>query len=147
MKPHKDLQLFLKPYPTNIQELALAMREFITSQIPEANELIWDNYNAVAIAYSKSKVLKDAFCHLSVYANHVNFGFNRGSELSPNNVNLLGQGALIRHIKVTQFSSFPQEEIKTMLWEAMGIAQRLNPELREKTSLGVSNVMSVSEKK
>lgn len=64
------------------------------------NELIYDNYNTVAIAFSKSEKLKDAFCHIAVYSKHINFGFNRGSELSKSNVKLEGKGKLIRHITV-----------------------------------------------
>ena len=67
------------------------LRNFVTALVPEANELIWDNYNAVAIAYSKSEKLKDAFCHISVYEKHVNFGFNRGAELTTTKLELKGK--------------------------------------------------------
>lgn len=50
--------------------------------IPEANALVWDGYNAVSVAFSKSFKLRDAFCHSAVYKEHVNLGFNRGTELS-----------------------------------------------------------------
>jgi len=83
MKPNPQLSTFLKPYDKNIRSLTIELRNFITELVPEANELIWDNYNAVAMAYSKSDKLKDAFCHIAVYSGHVNFGFNRGAELSP----------------------------------------------------------------
>jgi len=81
MDSNPQLQNFLSPYNDSLQKLTLELRSFITDLIPEANELIWDNYNAVAIAYSKSEKLKDAFCHIADYAKHVNFGFNRGAEL------------------------------------------------------------------
>lgn len=73
MKPNTQLEHFLSPYDKHIQALTLELRGFITDLVPEANELIWDNYNAVAIAYSKSEKLIDAFCHISVYSKHVNF--------------------------------------------------------------------------
>lgn len=59
-----DLCTFLHPYDANIQSLTISLRDFIIEMVPEANELIWDNYNAVALAYSKSEKLKDAFRHL-----------------------------------------------------------------------------------
>ena len=81
MKVNPELHKFLIPYDSNIRILTIQLREFITNMIPDANELIWDNYNAVAIAYSKSEKLKNAFCHISVYSKHLNFRFNRGAEL------------------------------------------------------------------
>lgn len=147
MKPNPQLKKFIEPYDTQIQNLTLDLRNFITDLVPEANELIWDNYNAVALAYSKSEKLKDAFCHIAVYTGHVNFGFNRGAELTKETIKLNGKGKLIRHISVKDFQSFPKEEIKNMIWEAVGISENLNYELTEKNFQPKSIVMSISEKK
>lgn len=88
MKENPQLRKFLEPYDKRIQNLTMELRNFITDLMPQANELIWDNYNAVAMAYSKLEKLKDAFCHISVYSEHVNFGFNRGAELTKKTENL-----------------------------------------------------------
>jgi hypothetical protein len=125
----------------------LDLRNFITDLVPEANELIWDNYNAVAMAYSKSEKLKDTFCHIAVYSGYVNFGFNRGVELTKTNIKLSGNGKLIRHLSVKNFGTFPNEEIKSMIWEAVGISEKLNPMLTQKIAQPKSIVMSISEKK
>jgi len=147
MTPNPQLKTFLDSYDEEIQELTFQLRDFITDLVPEANELIWDNYNAVAIAYSRSEKLKDAFCHIAVYAKHVNFGFNRGTELTKTTVQLLGKGKLIRHISVTNFASFPKQEIEKMIWEAVGIAEQRNPKLLNQNLTPKSIVMSISEKK
>ena len=147
MNPNPKLLEFIKPYDDGIQKLTMELRNFITELVPQANELIWDNYNAVAMAYSKSEKLKDAFCHIAVYSKHVNFGFNRGAELSKTNIKLNGKGKLIRHISLTDFQSFPKQELKNMIWEAVGISEKLNNELTEKNSKPKSIVMSISEKK
>ncbi len=142
-----QLKEFLQPYDKDIQDLALELRLFITTIAPEANELIWDNYNALAIAYSKSEKLKDAFCHLSIYSKHVNFGFNRGSELIESKLKLKGTGKLIRHIQVNGMDTFPIEEVKKSVMEAIAISDELNPGLTKKNTLGISKVMSISKKK
>ena len=111
MKPNPQLQKFLHPYSKNIQDLFFDLRSIIVEAIPSTNELIWDNYNAVAIAYAKSDQLKDAFCHLAIYAKHINFGFNRGSELLQANLKLEGTGKLIRHLKVKTMVDFPRKDI------------------------------------
>jgi len=147
MKPNSQLKTFLEPYSDEIKELAIEMRDFITQSIPEANELIWDNYNAVAIAYSKSERLKDAFCHIAVYAKHLNVGFNRGVELSQDILKLEGKGKLIRHIKIVPSEAIPKSELKKLILEAIAVSDNMSPDLMEKTSQGKSVVMSISEKK
>ncbi|MFD2565415.1 hypothetical protein [Aquimarina rubra] len=147
MKANPQLKKFIEPYDQGIQKLTLELRNFITELVPQANELIWDNYNAVAIGYSKSEKLKDAFCHIALYSQHVNFGFNRGAELTNTSVKLNGKGKLIRHIKVKDFESFPKEDIKKMIWEAVQISEKMNNELIYENNTPKSIVMSISEKK
>ncbi|WP_299899817.1 DUF1801 domain-containing protein [uncultured Aquimarina sp.] len=147
MQPNPQLKSFIKPYDPKIQKLTLDLRNFTTELVPQANELIWDNYNAVALAYSKSEKLKDAFCHIAVYSKHVNFGFSRGAELSKTTIKLDGKGKLIRHISVKDFQSFPKEEIKELIWEAVGILEKINGELILENNNPKSIVMSISEKK
>lgn len=147
MKPNPQLKVFMEPYDEEIQKLAFQLRGFIIDLVPQANELIWDNYNAVAIAYSKSDKLKDAFCHIALYAKHVNFGFNRGSELTKSSIKLSGTGKLIRHISVKNFQSFPKQEIAEMVLEAVRISETMNSELINQNHTAKSIVMSISEKK
>lgn len=147
MEANTQLKDFLSPYQPSIQQLTLDLRDFLIHLVPEANELIWDNYNAVALAYSKSEKLKDAFCHIAVYSKHVNFGFNRGTELKNPGLPLIGKGQLIRHIKVTDWDSFPVDPIQKMVFDAVGISESRNPTLLDKKRIGKSIIMSVSEKK
>lgn len=60
---------------------------------------------------------------------------------------LEGKGKLIRHLKVESMDSFPKEEIKKMIYEAVGISENLNTDLRAKLGSPKSIVMSISEKK
>ena len=147
MKSNPQLNKIIEPYDEGIKKLTIELRDFITDLVPQANELIWDNYNAVAMAYSKSEKLKDAFCHISVYAKHVNFGFNRGVELTKTNIKLNGKGKLIRHLSVKNFQSFPKEDIKNMIWEAVGISEKLNNKLIINNAQPKSIIMSISKKK
>lgn len=147
MKPHSNLNKFLKPYDPSIQELTLALRKFVLGLVPNTNELIWDNYNAVAIAYSKSEKLKDAFCHIAVYAKHVNFGFNRGVELTGRGLKLNGSGKLIRHLKILTEEDFQSADLEKMVYEAVGKSEARNNKLIGEPKNPKSTVMSISEKK
>ncbi len=147
MKPNAQLHTFLKPYDPRIRELALQLRTFITDTVPQANELIWDNYNAVAIAYSKTEQLKGAFCHIAVYAHHVNFGFNRGTELPSSTLGLKGKGKHIRHLKVTDFQTFQKSEVEKLLLRAVALSDADLPKNIAVVSAPKSMVMSISERK
>ena len=100
-KPPDKLHEFLRAFAPDISTLFLASRRAILTAAPEANELIYDAYNAVTAAYSFSDRLKEAFCHVAAYAGHVNLGFNRGAELRDASGLLVGTGALIRHIRIS----------------------------------------------
>ena len=113
-----DLTKFLQPFPENVKEITLWLREFIWNLYPESNELIYDNYNALAIGFSLTDKAGDVFCSIAVYSKHVNFGFNRGSEIADPEKILKGQGSLYRHLTINEKSDLPQNNIKILLKEA-----------------------------
>lgn len=117
-KGSKELIKFLKPFPANVQETALWLRDFVYTLYPDSNELIYDNYNALAFGFSLSDTAGDAFCSIAVYSKHVNFGFNRGSEIGDPEKILTGNGSLYRYIKVIDTKAFPENEIKKLLEQA-----------------------------
>src|SRR5437879_1569753 len=81
--PCPELIEFLQPFPSNVIELALATRAKVIALAPNANETMWDAYNAVSIGFAYT----GTFVHIAVYAKHVNLGFNNGAHLpDPKNV-------------------------------------------------------------
>ncbi|MDB5110014.1 MAG: hypothetical protein JWR67_1128 [Mucilaginibacter sp.] len=113
-----DLVKFLTPYPDHVQETALWLRNFIWDLYPDSNELIYDNYNAVAFGFAPTDKAGDVFCSIAACSNHVNFGFNRGVEIADPDKILLGNGNLYRFIRVTNINDFPEDYIKGLLQEA-----------------------------
>lgn len=72
-----DLIKFLLPYPDSVKAAALWLREFVWDLYPETNELIYDNYNAVAFGWSPTDKAGDVFCSIAVYNAYVNWFFKR----------------------------------------------------------------------
>src|SRR5438132_7503373 len=95
-----DLLKFLLPYPDKVKAAALWLRGFVWDLYPDTNELIYDNYNAVAFGWSPTDKAGDVFCSVAVYSAHVNFGFNRGSEIADPQKKLSGDARLYRYITV-----------------------------------------------
>jgi len=115
-----DLMKFLKPFPKDIQETALWLREFVWDLYPKTNELIYDNYNAVAFGWSVTDKLGHTFCSIAVgrSSHNVHFGFYWGSEISDPDRILLGQGNQYRYILVKRKENFPKTYIKQLMKEA-----------------------------
>ena len=116
----KDLLKFLKSFPPSIQETALWLREFVWDLYPQANELIYDNYNAVAFGWSPTDKVGHTFCSIAVgrSSNNVHFGFYWGSEITDPEKILLGQGNQYRYILVKDLKEFPKTYIKRLVKEA-----------------------------
>src|SRR5262245_46609255 len=93
---------FLSPYDPGIVQLALATRALVLEEAPDAIELLYDAYNAVASGYSFTGRPSEAFVHIAVYAKWVNVGFNRGSELDDPRRLLQGEGRWVRHIRIAE---------------------------------------------
>src|ERR1700742_4198535 len=114
----KDLIKFMLPYPDKVKAAALWLREFVWDLYPETNELIYDNYNAVAFGWSPNDKAGDGFCSIAVASDHVNFGFNRGVDIADPDKILLGNGTQYRYIQVREKDDFPEEYIKRLLEDA-----------------------------
>jgi len=58
----KDLLKFLRPFDANTAELIMWLRDFAWGCCPEANEQIYDNYNAVAFGWSPTDKVGHTIC-------------------------------------------------------------------------------------
>src|ERR1700733_6727868 len=138
-----DLLKFLLPYPDSVKASALWLRDFVWNLYPETNELVYDNYNAVAFGWSPTDKAGDVFCSIALFSDHVNFGFNRGSEIPDRQKQLLGDAAFYRYIKVYDKEDFPEEYVKELLEMAYeNSISRLKP--AKKVFKGETIVKSIS---
>lgn len=142
----KDLEKFVQPFPPAVQEITWWLRNFVWTACPDSNELIYDNYNALAIGFGLSDKASDVFCSIAVYSNYANFGFLRGHEISDPEKLLTGAGKMYRYITVKQQKDLPKIYIKKLLLESVINAQaRLNT--GKQTLKQATIVKSVSAKK
>lgn len=157
VKPPPDLIKFLKPYDRAIQKLALQLRALVLEEMAPCHENIYDAYSAVAIGYGTSDRLSDGICHIAVYTQHVNLGFNQGSLLDDPRGILKGSGKLVRHLTIKTQDDLARPEIRTFLKRALKLAREDEYKLGErrlaqssrqpKADLVVSTVKAVYKKK
>lgn len=117
--PDRRLLNSLATYDPRISTLALALREVVLEEAPQAIESLVNGY-AVAIGFSfTGKPMKDGFCHVVAYPNCVNLGFNRGALLSDPDGVLEGAGKLIRHIRINNHDDLDRPLVRRFLRAAI----------------------------
>ena len=144
----KDLAKFLKVFDKEIIDTVMWLRGFAWSLCPEANELIYDNYNAVSIGWSLTDKVGQNICSVVIYrANqNVHFGFYWGNELSDPDKILLGEGKQYRYILVPDKKKFPKAYMKKLINESY--ANSLSKIKGQKQMVhGQTIVKSISENK
>ena len=138
--PKREYLQFIRPYGARIRKLALAVRALVLEEAADATELIYDAYNAVATGYTFTGRPSDAFIHIAVYANWVNIGFNRGSQLEDPQKLLQGSGRWVRHIRIAGESDFKKPAIREFVKAAVSGAIRPS---EQEMSKGAVNPRSV----
>jgi len=132
-----ELRRFLSAFPAEVGALFLATRRAVLAAAPQANELIYDAYNAVSAAYSFSGRLKEAFCHVAAYPAYVNLGFNRGAELPDPSAILVGSGARIRHVRIAAAGDLRAPALQALLRAAVGQGRALVDEAPAKATSSI----------
>ena len=155
VKPYKmskdqttDLLKFLKPFDKNIQEIVLWLREFVWDLYPQTNELIYDNYNALAFGWSLTEKLGHTFCNIAVgrTSKNIHFGFYWGSEIADPKKMLIGEGKQYRYLLVKSKEDFPKEYIKKLLKNAYNNSS-LKVKDKNQITKGATITKSISAKK
>jgi hypothetical protein len=143
-----DLLKFLKPFTKETKQIVLSLREFVWDLYPQTNELIYDNYNALAFGWSPTDKVGHTFCSIAVgrTSNNIHFGFYYGSDLAdPKNI-LLGEGNQYRYILVKERDQFPTAYVTRLLKEAYANSVA---RVKDKTQIlnGLTITKSVSARK
>jgi hypothetical protein len=116
----KELTKFMKPFGDDITELVFWLREFVWKLYPKTNELIYDNYNALAFGWSPTDRVGHTFCSIAIgrTSKNVHFGFYWGNQIADPEKKLLGQGNQYRYILVKNKNDFPKTYITKLVKEA-----------------------------
>lgn len=120
----KILAKYLKAFPTDVREKAVWIREFIWDLYPNSNELIYDNYNALAVGWSPTDRVGHTFCSFALgrTSGNVHFGFYYGAQLNDSKCILLGEGNQYRYILVGERADFPEAYIRKLMKEAYDLS-------------------------
>lgn len=143
-----DLLKFLTPFPEDKIQLVLQLRDFVWDRYPQTNELIYDNYNALAFGWSPTDRVSHLFCNIAIGRTSMNiqFGFYWGSQIADPENRLIGEGKQYRYFPSKTWQDFPKDYMEKLLAAAYAnsLAKVKDP---GQLMQGATIVKSISEKK
>jgi len=121
--PGRQLLGFLAGCERPVADLALALREVVLEEAPDAVEKVYQTYT-VAIWFGFGPKMKDMFCYIATSTNHVNLGFNRGALLPDPNRVLEGEGKIMRHVKFRSVRDLERPFVRRYIRAAMELIEQ-----------------------
>lgn len=101
-----------------VVKLALAARKAVLKAAGKCSELIYETY-CVSNAFTFTGRQGQGFIHIATYAEHVNLGFDRGTELYDPDNKLTGTGKLIRHIRLNSIADVRDKSVVHLIAQAV----------------------------
>ncbi|MGH6998574.1 MAG: hypothetical protein ACREEO_10265, partial [Phenylobacterium sp.] len=89
---------FIAKYDATIAAQIRAARTIMRARLPGALELVYDNYNALAIAYGPTERVGDVIGSIAAYPRWISLFLAAGATLDDPDGLLKGEGARIRHV-------------------------------------------------
>jgi len=98
--PSAQLEEFLGRYDRAIVVQARSALKKLRKLLPNAVELVYDNYNALVIAFGASQRMADIVLSIALYPRWVTLFFMNGTKLKDPKKLLEGSGSKIRGIRL-----------------------------------------------
>ena len=119
----KQLDGFLNAFSPEVSELARKVLAKLRKRLPHAKELVYDNYNALAIGFAPSERASEGIFSIAIYPMHINFFFLQGAKLPDPDGLLRGDGSVVRHIRLEDEKTLDRADVKAMMATAMKLAK------------------------
>jgi len=118
--PAKQLAVFIARFDPAIAKLVRAARAVLRQRyFSTAVELVYDNYNALAIAFGPTERASDAIVSLAVYARGLNLYFIYGATLPDPEHLLQGSGNRGRFLRLENIAVLDQPAVQALLSAAI----------------------------
>jgi hypothetical protein len=140
--PAKQLAGFLAKFDPAIASRARSARSALRKRFPTAIELVYDNYNALAIGFSATERASDCIVALAVTPRGPALSFYYGSTLPDPKKILQGSGNQNRYIRLESAATLARPEVEALIRAAIAQAKTPLPE----RGRGYTVIKSVSAK-
>jgi hypothetical protein len=138
--PRKQVASFIAKFDPEVARLVRAGRRILRARFRTGMELVYDNYNALAIGWSPTERASDVIVSLAVYASGVNLYFMQGARLADPDHLLTGGGRQGRFVRLATAADLSTPGIERLLAAAVAISRTPMPA----TGRGRTIIKSVS---
>jgi hypothetical protein len=117
--PEAQLARFMARFDPAVAGVARQARAILRRQLPAAFELVYDNYNALAIGFSPTEKTPDGIVSVTLYPRWVSLFFLYGATL-PDPLGLLqGSGKQVRSIRLGRADVLKTPGVRALLRAAL----------------------------
>jgi hypothetical protein len=115
----RQLASFIAKYTPEIGALALEIRARMRAKYPGALELVYDNYNALAIGYAPSEKTSEAIFSIALFPRWVSLFFLQAKGLPDPDRILKGSGSVVKHIVLRTADDLEHPSVRALMHEAV----------------------------
>ncbi|THD65628.1 DUF1801 domain-containing protein [Phenylobacterium sp.] len=126
MDPEAQIESFIAKYSDPIAAEIRAARADMQRRLPGAVELVYDNYNALAIGYGASEKLEDVVFSIACFPRWVRLFFFHGADLNDPDGLLEGQGAQVRSLKLPDLTVLDDPKVLALMAQALANARPID---------------------
>jgi hypothetical protein len=114
----EQLASFIARFTPEVAALARSILAAMRARYPTAIELVYDNYNALAIGFGPSQKTSQAIFSIAVFPRWVSLFFLQGKQLPDPEGILQGSGNVARHIRLPSAGRLDELSVKNLMEEA-----------------------------
>jgi hypothetical protein len=119
----QQLEKFLDRYHEAIADAARRALRHLRRRVPGATELVYDNYNALAIGFGPSERAGDVILSIVAYPRWVTLFFLQGVGLADPAKLLKGKGSRVRHIVLETPAVIVSPDVDALIGQALRTAK------------------------
>ena len=114
-RPEEQLAEFIAKFTPEVAEQTHIALAKMRVRLPGAVEMVYDNYNALAIGFGASDRMADLLFSIAVFPRWVSLFFAKGVGLPDPNGLLKGTGNVVRHIVLTTPDVLDSPGVQTLM--------------------------------
>jgi hypothetical protein len=118
LQAEQELARFIAKFSPEIAALAQSILAAMRERYPTAVQLVYDNYNALAIGFGPTERASEAIFSIAVFPRWVSLFFLQGAGLPDPDGILKGSGNVVRHIRLASADTLSELPVKKMMREA-----------------------------
>jgi hypothetical protein len=121
--PAKQVESFIAKFDPAIARIVRAARSKLRKRYPTARELVYDNYNALAIGYGPNERTSEVFVSVGAYARGVTLYFTQGRKIADPKGLLQGEGNQGAFVRLETAAVLEERGVIALLESAVGIGK------------------------